>query len=306
MQSFAKDDIVENNGSLFSDLCTCSIAKDIRYAGLDENTLPVELNTGLLKVINARTHITNSCQDYDIIDLGEPNAKASKTGTDSGPIELYDARGNIIDTTAYPKNEEVICFTPGCLITTANGTCTVENLRPDEKILTRDNGMQELVWTGPKDLDCINLRAARELWPVTLAAGSLGNGLPTRDLTVSPNHRFLILSAQNRLLFDEAEVLIAAKFLVGRPGITQTMPSSVTYIHLMFQNHELILSEDVWTESFHPGTSALTAVETEQRNELLNLFLELRHAAQRDQYHTARLAPKAYEARVALDAIGRF
>lgn len=299
------------DGGAGNDLVDGGVGEDTLLAGPGDDTLTGGLNSDLFKIIEAGAHIITGGedpdgQDYDIIDLRALDAKTFKTGAESGRIEFYDPNGNIIDTATYSEIEQVICFTPGSLITTANGTCTVENLRPGEKILTRDNGMQELVWTGRKDLDCIDLRAARELWPVTVAAGSLGNGLPTRDLTVSPNHRFLILSAQNRLLFDEAEVLIAAKFLVGRPGITQTMPSSVSYIHLMFQCHEVILSDDVWTESFHPGTYALTAVEKEQRNELLTLFPELRHAAQRDQYRTARLVPKAYEARVALDAIGRF
>ena len=224
---------------------------------------------------------------------------------ESGSIDFYDANGRAINTATYSDTEQVICFTPNTMIATEQGMCPVQHLHPGTRILTRDNGMQELAWMGRKDLTHAQLFAAPQLSPVHIAAGSLGKGLPSVNMTVSPNHRFLILSAENRLLFDEAEVLVAAKHLVGRPGITQYQPTSVSYIHLMFPVHELILSDGCWTESFQPAAHALTAVEAAQRDELFTLFPELRQAAARDKYRAARRSLRAYESRVALAAIQR-
>jgi len=156
--------------------------------------------------------------------------------------------------------EDVICFTPGALISTKNGMVPVEKLRAGDTVITRDNGYQELAWIGRKELSHDQLCKASNVWPVKISAGSLGQGLPLSDMVVSPNHRLLILSAENRLFFDEAEVLIEAKHLVGRPGITQLITKSVSYIHLMCEHHELLLSDGFWTESFQPGPSSLAHV----------------------------------------------
>jgi hypothetical protein len=221
----------------------------------------------------------------------------------AGHINFFDRVGNVVDTTANSDIEQVICFTPGTLISTAKGMRPVEDIQVGERLITRDNGFKELAWVGRKNLDFRQLRQTPNLCPVTISAGSLGNGLPLADMTVSPNHRVFMLSAENRVLFDEAEVLIPARKLVGLPGITQDMPKSVSYIHLMCEEHELILSDGFWTESFQPTTEALVAIDGEQRDELFTIFPELCEEFPRTRYHAARMSLKDFEADVALDAM---
>ncbi|WP_366525648.1 Hint domain-containing protein [Planktotalea sp.] len=85
--------------------------------------------------------------------------------------------------------------------------------------------------------------------------------------------------------------------------ITQHAPKSVSYIHLMCEQHELVLSNGIWTESFQPGTQALLGVESEQRDELFTIFPELRNETARNLYHSARISLKAWESRVAINAM---
>ena len=221
----------------------------------------------------------------------------------TGEVDFYDGFGNVIEAKPDSEIDTVICFTPGTMIATAAGMRPVEDIKVGERLITRDNGFQELAWVGRRDLSFDQLSKAPQICPVTIAAGSLGNGLPVADLTVSPNHRLFILSAENRILFDEAEVLVPAKQLVGRPGITQAMPKSVSYIHLMCEQHELILSDSFWTESFQPKTNALLAIESDQRDELLTIFPELREERSRLDYYSARLSLHDHESQVALDAM---
>ena len=131
---------------------------------------------------------------------------------------------------------------------------------------------------------------------ITIAAGALGNGLPERDLTVSPNHRVLMVGEMNRLMFDTSEVLVAAKHLLGRPGITQSVTNSVTYMHLMFEDHEVIMSNGAWTESFQPAEYSLRGVESDQRDELLAIFPELKTPEGLQDYAAARRSLKRFEA----------
>lgn len=69
-------------------------------------------------------------------------------------------------------------------------------------------------------------------------------------MLLSPNHRVLVASDKAQLFFEEREVLVAAKHLVGKDGIHQVDAMGTTYLHFMFDHHEVVLSDGAWTESF--------------------------------------------------------
>ncbi|NIZ10348.1 Hint domain-containing protein [Pseudooceanicola sp. HF7] len=167
------------------------------------------------------------------------------------------------------------CFTPGTLIATPLGEVPVEDLRPGDRVITRDSGLQKILWTGRRDLAAQDLQLQPQLCPVRIAAGALGHGLPERDLLISPNHRILIRSPGVAEGLHEEEVLVAAQNYLFRDGFTREAPSEVGYIHLLFERHEILLSNGAWTESFRPGPVTLGGMERAQRDEILQLFPEL-------------------------------
>ena len=94
---------------------------------------------------------------------------------------------------------------------------------------------------------------------------------------------------------------MAAKHLVGRPGITRVLPESgVDYVHFMFERHEVVLADGVWSESFQPGDQSLAGLDEDQRHELLTLFPSLADAQGTANYTAARRILRRYEARVML------
>ena len=140
-----------------------------------------------------------------------------------------------------------------------------------------------------------------------IEAGTLGN---SRTLRVSPQHRMLLQGWQAELLFDEAEVLAAAKLLVndqtirreeGGPNADGTNAGLVTYIHMLFDAHEIVMAEGSLSESFHPGHVGWGALAEEAREEILTLFPQL-DAQNFDSYGpTARRTLTAQEAKVAME-----
>jgi hypothetical protein len=118
-------------------------------------------------------------------------------------------------------------------------------------------------------------------------------------MLVSPQHRMLLSGPRAEMLFGEAEVLVAALHLVNETTITQVRPTSVTYIHLLFDEHEIIRGDGAWTESFQPGALALHSMASPQRDELLALFPTL---AQGKAYPAARITLKAFEAKMLIAA----
>lgn len=188
----------------------------------------------------------------------------------------------------------VICFGAGTLITTMRGAIPIENLRPDDKILTMDNGYKPLLWIGSRTVYATDKNA-----PIHIPAGALGN---ERELVVSPNHRMWARSAVAELMLGDHEVLIPAKFLVGHNGITQQCGGLISYHHMLFDQHEIVFAEGCPSESFHPGIQAMDTLSQASRNEILTLFPEL---AQMDNEPMktsalARQSVKAHEAPLVL------
>lgn len=152
------------------------------------------------------------------------------------------------------------CFAGGTLILTSKGPRAVETLRPGDLVQTRDNGLQPLLWSGHRALEQGDLDLAPNQRPILIARSALGPGQPSRDLVVSPQHRILLKSPIVRRMFTKDEVLAPARLLAGLPGIRVLRPEAgVTYWHLLFARHEVVLSEGAWTESLLPGPMALRA-----------------------------------------------
>jgi hypothetical protein len=180
------------------------------------------------------------------------------------------------------------CFTPGTLIATPRGEVPVELLQAGDRVVTRDNGMQDIRWIGRRHLGWPAMNAHPHLRPILIRKGSLGEGLPERDMMVSPNHRMLVSNERTALYFAEAEVLVAAKHLVGGRAVAEVEIAGVIYIHFLFDRHEVVLANGAWTESFQPSDWSLKGIGNAQRTEIQELFPELRTPGGADGFAPAR------------------
>ena len=213
------------------------------------------------------------------------------------PGQAFNLSGNRQDTNFVP------CFTPGTLIATKLGEVCVEDIRPGDRVVTRDNGFQEVAWVGRKPVSAADLAISPDLAPILIRAGALGQGAPRCDTLVSPNHRMLMIHEQAQLIFAEREVLVAAKHLTGLPGVARARVEEVTYIHIMFDQHQVVLADGAWSESFQPGAFALDNLGAETRSEILHLFPELATEQAAKAYPDARLSLKSYEAQLLADRV---
>lgn len=170
----------------------------------------------------------------------------------------------------------VICFTPGTRILTPDGQRAIEDLRPGDQIQTKDNGAQDILWTGRRRMTGARLFAMPQLRPIRIRAGAMGEDRPEHDLIVSPGHRMLVQGQAARALFNTSEVLVSASDLVnGRSVAVETSLLDVTYIHLMTEAHQVIWANGLETESFHPANADLALLDPSQRAAMLALMPEL-------------------------------
>lgn len=241
--------------------------------------------------------------DFDTLDLrdaGPFEVEYDPENAENGRVHFLDGDGNHVGHLDFRNIERIVpCFTPGTLIATPKGEVPVEELSVGDRIITRDNGLQEIRWIGRNAMSGHELRANQHLQPILIKAHSLGNGLPERDMLVSPNHRMLVANDRTQLYFDEHEVLVAAKHLLGNKGVHALEAFSVTYIHFMCDNHEVVLSNGAWTESFQPGDYSLKGLGNAQRNEIFEIFPDLKEDVSGvDAYKAARRTLKRHEARL--------
>ncbi len=244
--------------------------------------------------------------DFDVLDLTAwgkalTNVYRDTGNPENGYVEFLDSFGAVIGTMTFSDIETIIpCFTPGTLILTDRGEVPVERLAVGDLVVTRDNGLRPVRWIGRKDLTLADLVVNPALRPVRIPQGAMGPGLPARDMRVSPQHRMLMIGARAEMFFGEAEVLVTAQHLTGRGGIRQDLTPGIGYIHVMFDAHEIICSDGVWSESFQPAARMVGAMDTARAAEILALFPELEETGL--AFPAARLTLKAHEARVLLAA----
>uniref|UniRef100_UPI0035B41544 Hint domain-containing protein n=1 Tax=Paracoccus sp. TaxID=267 RepID=UPI0035B41544 len=127
-----------------------------------------------------------------------------------------------------------------------------------------------------------DLEAAPHLRPIRILKGALGAGKPEADLVVSPQHRILVRSRIAQKMFGTDEVLVAAKQLCQVDGIDVANDlDGVTYVHFLFDSHQLVISNGAETESLHTGAEALKSVGPAARQEIFEIFPELRNGTER-------------------------
>lgn len=241
------------------------------------NGQPVSLNSEVIlptgqKVIVGENGELTIEGDGDDEDFNFTYAISDGVNTDTG----------FVNATSIP------CFVAGTRIATPCGDVLVEDLRPDDLVLTQDDGPQALRWVGTR-----TVAAVGDFAPILIRAGTFGGH---DDVMVSPLHRVLIRDSLSELLFGEAEVLIAAKDLVNDHSVIRRNGGEVTYVHLMFDKHQVVFSDGLATESFLPGPQTVKSMEAEAVDEICAIFPELDPHTGDGYSPAARRMLKGYEA----------
>lgn len=225
---------------------------------------------------------------------GQDSVQIGSTGNNQNASLATNGDGNYGVQT--PDAGVIPCFLRGTRIACHTGLKCVEDLEPGDLVRNHRGDWVPLRWVGAVEVSARG--GAIDLVPVKIARGALGKDQPLRDMWVSPNHRILMTDPQYELYFDGSEVLIPAKHLVGWNGISfdQTVPR-IVYYHLLFDEHQVILSEGLYSESLHPASAVLDGMQQTALDEVYHLFPHLKTTA--EAYgSTARQCLKAYEAGV--------
>lgn len=253
------------------------IGSDVVF-GTGGSPLTVDMNNLNSDIVNIVIHGETEQAEFETA-----LAAANWVDPDGDGVYEYDGIGSDHDFTwKNVKYEDVWqitsvpCFTSGTLILTDAGERAIEDLKVGDLVKTADNGMQPIRWIGGRTLTSHELEAQPNLKPIRIKKSSLGTGLPAADLTVSPQHRMLVRSCIAERMFGTQEALVAAKFLTEIDGIDLVEdPDGVTYYHILFDKHEIVVANGAESESLYTGPEALKSLSEASRKEIFALFPEL-------------------------------
>ena len=182
----------------------------------------------------------------------------------------------------------LICVARGTKIATPNGERTVEDLVVGDEVTTLGGKPETIRWIGSRRIDHRELASKNNLRPIMIRKDAFGSGKPHTDLFVSPQHRIRIEGYLSELLFGCPAVLAPAKGLLNEKTILVARHvSEVEYFHVAFDGHEIMVTNGLATESFHPGPTSLDGIDRDAAEELYEIFPGLRHNP--DAYGPSRL-----------------
>jgi len=193
--------------------------------------------------------------------------------------------------TFQARNFEVlsatVCFASGTRIDTSHGQVKVEDLSIGDLVTSFDNGYQKVHWMNSARFTREQIATNPGLAPVRIKCGSLGLGLPERDLWVSQQHRMFVSNRVAQRVMGTRETLVAAKQLVAIDGIDIVHDvDEIEYVHFLCERHELVYAEGALSETLYTGPEAIKSLPMEAVKEIFEIFPELAKHARTGQLPT--------------------
>ena len=138
--------------------------------------------------------------------------------------------------------DPVACYMRGTRVLTVRGEIAVEALQIGDLVVTvAGHGavLKPIRWIGHRRLDLRRHPDPENTHPIRFRAGAFTQGVPHRDLVVSPNHRMRV-----------DDTLVTAVELANSASIVQESPDEIEYWHIELDAHDVILAEGMLAETY--------------------------------------------------------
>lgn len=157
--------------------------------------------------------------------------------------------------------------TPETRLATPKGEVAAADLVVGDVLQTRDHGPRAITnirqaFAAPTD---------RNHYPVRIAQGAMGFGLPRADLALGPQHRVLFEHIRVPLMFGADAVLVRAKSLVAtHAGVrVKQSPIPTSYIQISMADQCVVYAEGLPIETILPDGECELPFQTIRSWELM-------------------------------------
>jgi len=233
--------LIENNDYLVAEVSSLFGTKSVTDDQDGDQDGTVEVNAPLTLTLQPFT--------FDTVLLGLGG------NATSGPLEgvmVYSADNNTIyflgdynyspgDVVTLVENPLTSCFAAGTQIATPFGEVAVETLEIGQPILRADGTETAVKWVGRQAMR--PAFCGLHMQPVRFKAGSLGQGLPQSDLTVTADHGMVLDG-----LVINASALVNGDTIDFVPY--SELPDKMTVYHIETENHDIVLANGAAAETY--------------------------------------------------------
>ena len=187
------------------------------------------------------TGLSETVQDYT---AGTLTLVGDQTVTLQLPGPFTKASFRTAPDTGTGTDVFLACFVAGTRIATDRGDVPVEGLRVGDHALTLGDGgslvPRPVRWIGRRRIDLARHPQPEAARPIRIRRGAFSEGVPDRDLMLSPDHA----------IYAEG-VLIPVRWLVNeRTVVPARRMRHVEYFHVELDQHAILLAEGMPAESY--------------------------------------------------------
>jgi autotransporter passenger strand-loop-strand repeat protein len=132
------------------------------------------------------------------------------------------------------------CYRRGTMILTTTGEVPIEELAIGDQVVTLTGQARPIRWIGQRAYSGRFIAGNRAVLPICLKQDAIAEGIPARDLWLSPEHSLYI-----------DHVLVQAKHLVNDVTIVQADDiDQVEYFHIELDDHDVIYADGIPSETY--------------------------------------------------------
>jgi hypothetical protein len=140
-------------------------------------------------------------------------------------------------------------FASGTHILTARGEVAVEALRQGDAVETVSGEFRPVSFLGRRRVNCARHPRPHDVWPVRVRTDAFADGVPLRDLLLSPDHAIYL-----------HDMAIPVRSLLNGLTIAQEAADEVTFWHVELSERDVIFAEGLPCETY-PDNDGRAAFE---------------------------------------------
>ncbi|WP_224813654.1 Hint domain-containing protein [Hasllibacter sp. MH4015] len=253
-------------------------------------------------------NLAGSPVSFTLLQYSNPQYIIATQGTFDVGDTITGTNNSIVTAppSTYSTLPDYVCFCADTLIDTPGGPRRVGDLQVGDLVRVDGGRAKPIKWIGRNRLDADDLARNPHLRPIRFAPDALAPGVPSRAVSVSPQHRIAVSAGASAVLLGADDVLVPALCLRAIDGVEVIADTdAVEYVHILLDDHDLVSASGLWSETLFLGDTMMTAIGEQSHREIVRLFPQSRDRGQ-GLMETCLPVVRPFEASTAVPDFGAY